>query len=165
MQLASAVHAQVVATVRHPAHRPDVERLAAGVTAIDPQGFAAHGPFDLVLELIGAPNIAEDLAALKSGGRIIVIGIGAGAEAQVDLRRLMMAKARIQGSTLRSRPLEQKADAARRIEAQVLPLVAEGLIRVPVAATYPVEEAPAAYARFAEGAKLGKIVLTMGTET
>jgi NADPH:quinone reductase-like Zn-dependent oxidoreductase len=65
-------------------------------------------------------------------------------------------------STLRSRPLEQKADAARRIESQVLPLVTQGLIRVPIAATYPLDEAPSAYARFAEGAKLGKIVLIAG---
>jgi NADPH:quinone reductase len=166
VQLAAAVNAQVVATVRNPAHRPDVEALAPGrVTAIAPEGFAGHGPFDLVLELIGAPNIPDDLAALKTGGRIIVIGVGAGADAQVNLFLLMMAKARIQASTLRSRPLEQKADAARRIEAQVLPLAAEGLIRVPVAATYPLEDAPAAYARFAEGAKLGKIVLTVEAQT
>jgi NADPH:quinone reductase-like Zn-dependent oxidoreductase len=164
VQLAGAVHARVVATVRNPAHRGDVERLAAGVTAVDPEGFSGHGPFDIVLELIGAPNIPEDLAALAIGGRVIVIGVGAGADARVDLHRLMVQRGRILASTLRSRPLEQKADASRRVEAQVLPLVAGRLVRVPVAATYPIEEAPAAYARFAEGAKLGKIVLTMGPE-
>jgi NADPH2:quinone reductase len=162
VQLAAAVHARIVATVRNPHHRPEVEQLASGVTAMDPADFGAAGPFDVILELIGAPNLPADLAALDIGGRILVIGMGGGADAQVDLRKLMTSRGRIQASTLRSRPLEQKADAARRVEAQVLPLVAQGGIKVPIAATYPLEEAPAAYARFAEGGKLGKIVLTMG---
>jgi NADPH:quinone reductase-like Zn-dependent oxidoreductase len=159
VQLASTVHADIVATVRNPDHRHEVELLATGVTAIAPDGFGDAGPYDVILELIGAPNIPADLAALTMGGRIVVIGIGAGAEAHVDLRRLMMTRGRIMASTLRSRPLEQKADAARRVEAQVLPHVAAGRIRVRIAATYPLADAPAAYARFAEGAKLGKIVL------
>jgi NADPH:quinone reductase-like Zn-dependent oxidoreductase len=162
VQLAGAVNARVVATVRHPDLRPAVEKLAPGVTAVDPADFGASGPFDIIVELIGAPNLPADLAALAPAGRIVVIGVGAGADAQVNLHRLMILRARIMASTLRSRPLEQKADAARRVESQVLPLVHEGLVRVPVAATYPLEEAPAAYARFAEGGKLGKIVLTVG---
>jgi NADPH:quinone reductase len=161
VQLAGAVNARIVATVRNPAHRLAVEALAPGVTAIDPDGFGAAGPFDVILELIGAPNIPADIAALNTGGRILVIGMGAGADAQVDLRQLMRARGRILASSLRSRPLEQKADAARRVESQVLPLVARGQIRVPIAATFPLEEAPAAYARFAEGTKLGKIVLVV----
>jgi NADPH:quinone reductase-like Zn-dependent oxidoreductase len=159
VQLAGAVHARIVATVRNPEHRPEVEALTSGVRAIDPAGFGAAGPFDVILELIGGPNLPADVAALDTEGRILVIGLGAGAEASVDLRRLMMVRGRIFSSTLRSRPLEQKADAARRVEGQVLPLVASGQIRVPVAATYPLDEAPAAYARFAQGGKLGKIVL------
>jgi NADPH:quinone reductase len=63
------------------------------------------------------------------------------------------------GSTLRSRPLEQKADAARRVEAHVLPAVAAGRVRVPVAATYSLDQAEQAYERFRAGGKLGKIVL------
>jgi NADPH2:quinone reductase len=162
VQLAGAVHARIVATVRNPAQRPAVEQLAPGVTAIAPDDFAAAGPFDVVLELIGAPNMKTDLASLAPAGRIVVIGVGAGVEAQINLHVLMSVRGRIMASTLRSRPPEQKADAARRVEAQVLPLVAQGLVRVPVAATYPLEEAAAAYARFAEGGKLGKIVLIAG---
>ena len=65
------------------------------------------------------------------------------------------------GSTLRPRPLEEKALTARAMEASVLPLLASGAIRVPVAATYPLGEARAAYERFQAGGKLGKIVLRM----
>ncbi len=87
--------------------------------------------------------------------------MGGGATAELNLLALMGARATIRGSTLRARPLEQKAAAARAVEAHVLPLLAAGAVYVPVAATYPLEEAPAAYARFAAGAKLGKLVLTM----
>jgi NADPH:quinone reductase-like Zn-dependent oxidoreductase len=72
---------------------------------------------------------------------------------------LMVQRAQVLGSTLRSRPLEQKADAARRVEAHVLPAVAAGRVRVPVAATYSLDQAEQAYERFRAGGKLGKIVL------
>jgi NADPH:quinone reductase-like Zn-dependent oxidoreductase len=159
VQLAATVNAAVVATVRNAALRPQVEALAPGVRAVDPVGFASHGPFDVILELVGGPNLPDDLAALNTYGRIVVIGVGAGADAQINLHRLMVTRGRILASTLRNRPLEQKSDAARRVESHVLPLVVRGLIRVPIAAIYPIAEAPAAYARFAEGGKLGKIVL------
>jgi len=161
VQLAAVVGARIVATVRNPALRSDVEDLAPGIRAVDPNGFGDLGPFDVVLELIGGPNLAADVDALAPGGRITVIGIGGGARAEIDLRSLMTARGRIQSSTLRSRPLEQKADAARRVEAHVLPLVDAGRVRVPVLATYPLERAAEAYARFAAGGKLGKIVLVV----
>ena len=71
----------------------------------------------------------------------------------------MTHRARLLGSSLRYRPLEQKADAARRVERQALPLVADGRLRIPVAATFPLEQAREAYDRFAAGGKLGKLVL------
>jgi NADPH:quinone reductase-like Zn-dependent oxidoreductase len=85
--------------------------------------------------------------------------VGAGARAEVDLLTLMTKRARILASTLRARPLEQKADAARRVEAQVLPLLEDDRFRVPVSATFPMAEAAAAYEQFAAGGKLGKLVL------
>lgn len=159
VQLAAAAGAGVVATVRRDALRADVEGLAEGVRAVAPEEFGDHGPFDVILELVGAPNLPADLAALATGGRISVIGVGAGARADVDLFRLMATRGRILASTLRTRPLEGKADAARRVERHVLPLVATGRVRVPIFDTFPLEEAAAAYARFEEGGKFGKIVL------
>jgi NADPH:quinone reductase len=92
----------------------------------------------------------------------MVIGIGAGATAELNLGAVMQKRARIYGSTLRPRPLEEKALTARALERSVLPLLASGAVRVPINATYPLEDAEAAYERFAEGGKLGKIVLEMG---
>jgi NADPH2:quinone reductase len=64
-------------------------------------------------------------------------------------------------STLRSRPLEEKAMTARRLEQQVLPLFETGALTVPIAETFPLDRAAEAYERFRAGRKLGKIVLTM----
>jgi NADPH:quinone reductase len=155
--LAYAAGAQVTATVRHEHLRAQVAAL--GADAIAPEGFAEQGPFDVILELIGAPNMPANLKALRTDGRIVVIGVSAGVKTELNLLALMGARARIQGSTLRARPLEEKALAARALEREVLPLFDSGRLRVPIAATYPLAEAPAAYERFAQGGKLGKIVL------
>jgi NADPH:quinone reductase-like Zn-dependent oxidoreductase len=110
---------------------------------------------------VGAINLDENLDALATGGRIAVIGVGAGATAEINLLKLMAKRGRIHGSTLRSRPIEEKAIAARLVEKMVLPGFASGDLAVPVAATYPLDEAAAAYERFKAGGKLGKIVLEM----
>jgi NADPH:quinone reductase len=157
IQLGRASGARVTATVRNPDLRDGVG--AFGATVIEPEGFAAHGPFDVILELVGAPNLPDNLGALNLWGRIVIIGIGAGAKAEIHLGALMGTRGRILGSTLRPRPLEEKAQAARAVERSVLPLLASGSIRVPVAATYPLDEVEAAYERFTAGGKLGKIVL------
>jgi putative PIG3 family NAD(P)H quinone oxidoreductase len=160
IQMGRAAGARVTATVRNPDHREAVAKLGAEVIA--PEGFEEHGPFDVILELVGAPNIPGNLQALNLWGRIMVIGIGAGAKAEFNLGLAMQKRARVLGSTLRPRPLEEKALTARAVERSVLPLFASGELSVPIAATYPLEEAPTAYDRFAEGGKLGKIVLEMG---
>ncbi len=160
IQLGRAAGARVTATVRNPVHRDAVAELGAEV--IEPDGFAERGPFDVILELVGAPNLDGNLDALNMQGRIVVIGIGAGAKGELDLRKLMGKRGRIQASTLRARPLEEKALTARAMERSVLPLLASGTVRVPVAETYPLERAEEAYEHFAGGGKLGKIVLTTG---
>jgi NADPH:quinone reductase-like Zn-dependent oxidoreductase len=160
VELAVAAGAEVVATVRNESVRAGVAAL--GATVVAPDGFGDHGPFDVVLELVGGTNMAANLDALATGGRIAVIGVGAGLSAEISLLTLMGKRGRIHGSTLRARPLEDKAAAARRVERHVLPLLARGAVTVPVAATFPLSEAAAAYERFAAGGKLGKIVLTRG---
>jgi NADPH2:quinone reductase len=159
VQLGVMVGARVTATVRNEKSR---ERIAAlGVQAIAPQGFSDYGPFDVILELVGAMNLDENLDALATGGRIATIGVGAGAKAEINLHKLMSKRGRIHGSTLRARPIEEKAIAARMIEKQVLPGFASGDLSVPVCGTFPLERAADAYERFQAGAKFGKIILTV----
>ncbi len=161
MQVGAAAGARVTATVRNPALRAAVADLAAGIHVIAPEDAATSGPFDVILELIGAPNMGPNLEVLATGGRISVIGVGAGASPELNLLTLMGKRARIHGSTLRSRPLEEKALAARRVESQLLPHLAAGKLRVPVETTFPMDRANEAYERFAAGGKLGKIVLVV----
>jgi NADPH:quinone reductase-like Zn-dependent oxidoreductase len=105
IQLGRAAGARVTATVRNPDARQAVEKFGAEV--IEPEGFAEHGPFDVILELVGAPNLTDNVRALNTLGRVVVIGIGAGAKGELDLRMLMGKRGRIQASTLRARPLEE----------------------------------------------------------
>jgi NADPH2:quinone reductase len=160
IQLARAAGARVTATVRSGDLRSAVQEL--GARAIAPDGFAEQGPFDVILELVGAPNLPDNLKALSTGGRIVVIGIGAGAKAELNLGLLMAKRGRIFGSTLRSRPLEEKALAARALERSVLPLFESRALEVPIAAALPLERAAEAYERFEAGGKFGKVVLEIG---
>jgi NADPH:quinone reductase-like Zn-dependent oxidoreductase len=158
VQLGRMTGARVTATVRREELRAGVEELGAEVIA--PEGFEHAGPFDVVLELVGASNLAGNLASLATGGRIAVIGVGGtGPASEINLLALMQKHARIHGSTLRARPLEQKAATARLVEKEVLPGFEAGVLTVPVAGTFELDRVEDAYERFAAGGKLGKIVL------
>ncbi len=160
VQLGRVAGARVTATVRREELRGGVGELGADV--IDPEGFADQGPFDVVLELVGGPNLGGDLKALAPGGRIVVIGVGAGFKAEVNLLALMGKRGTIRASTLRARPLEEKAMAMRAVEREVLPHFASGALKVPVADTFALDDVEAAYDRFTGGGKLGKVVLVTG---
>jgi len=158
VQLAAATGASVVATVRHTALHEEVRALGAGV-AIDPDGVAAYGPYDVVLELVGAASLPAVLPHLATGARVMVIGVGSGAKMEINLLQLMGARASIGGATLRGRTRREKADVAAAVTAHVLPLVDSGRLRVPISATFAMAEATAAYDYFTAGGKLGKVVL------
>jgi putative PIG3 family NAD(P)H quinone oxidoreductase len=158
VQLGRAAGAHVVGTVRNAELRDAVRELGAA-EAVDPEAFGDHGPFDVVLELVGAPNVGANLKALNTDGRIVVIGVGAGFKAEVNLLAVMGKRAVLRGSTLRARPLEEKAATARAVERHVLPLLERGAARVPVAATFPLDAVADAYERFTAGGKLGKLVV------
>ncbi|MEA2232162.1 MAG: NADPH:quinone reductase [Solirubrobacteraceae bacterium] len=160
VQLAHAVGAHVTATVRNPDARNAVAELGADAV-IDPEGFEQSGPFDVILELVGAPNLGANLKALATGGRIAVIGIGAGAKGELNLAILMAKRGRIVASTLRARSLEEKAATARAMEREVLPQFERGAVHVPVAETFELDDVAAAYDRFAAGGKLGKIIVEL----
>jgi NADPH2:quinone reductase len=163
VQLGATAGAHVTATVRNTGAHEAVAALGAH-EVLPAEGFEEHGPFDVILELVGAPNLPADLKALGTGGRIVVIGVGAGAKAEVNLLALMGKRATLRASTLRARPLEEKALTARGMERNVLPLFERGAVQVPVAQTFPLDAVHDAYEAFAAGGKLGKIVLEMGGE-
>jgi len=158
VQLAAVAGAEVVASVRNGDHHDRVRALGASEVVL-PDDIGAHGPYDVSLELVGASGVEAVLPHLATGARVVVIGVGAGARAQVNLLSLMGSRATIGGSTLRARTDEEKAEVAWLVESRAVHLLGTGAVEVPVAATYPMTEAAAAYERFGAGGKLGKIIL------
>jgi len=146
VQLGVASGAEVTGTARANADR--VAALGADVEV--------DGEYDVILELVGGDNLTADVQRLARGGRMIVIGTGAGSKAEIDFGRLMQRRARVQSSTLRSRTTEEKAQVVDGLRRDVLPLLASERITVPVHETFPLADAQKAYEGFAAGGKFGK---------
>ncbi|MGH3003982.1 MAG: zinc-binding dehydrogenase [Gaiellaceae bacterium] len=149
VQLGLAAGAEVTGTARRHADR--VRALGA---AVEPDG-----EYDVILELVGGDNLTADIGRLALHGRLAVIGTGAGARAEIDFGLVMRRRARVHGSTLRSRSGDEKAQVVDRVGRDVLPLLASGRVTVPVHDTFPLEDAQEAYEAFAAGGKFGKLVL------
>jgi NADPH2:quinone reductase len=145
VQLGVAAGAEVTAAARH--HHEELRVLGART---EPEG-----EYDVVLELVGGDNLRTNLDRLALGGRIAVIGTGAGSRAEIDFGVLMRKRGRIHGSTLRARSADEKAEVVGRLGDFIRPF---GLT-VPVEATFPLERAQDAYERFAAGGKFGKLVI------
>ena len=158
VQLAALAGARVTATVRDPARRDAVAALGADVV-LAPGDEVAQAPYDVVLELVGAPSLTNVLPHLATWGRVVVIGVGGGGRMEIELMDLMRKRISIGGSTLRARDRREKADVAADVAAHVLPGLGAGRLQVPVHSTFPLAEAEAAYDHFAAGSKFGKVVL------
>lgn len=114
----------------------------------------------LVLDFVGAPYAQENLAALATGGRIVVIGTMGGAKPTLDLSLLMRARGTIVGTVLRPRPLEEKIQATQAFARDVLPLVASGKVKPVVDAVLPAARVREAHERMERNESFGKLVLT-----
>ena len=115
---------------------------------------------DVVLDVIGADYWEQNLRALARQGRMVEVGLMSGADLEnASLGPLLMKRLQVRGTTLRARPLEQKAAATRAFEKSVLPHIASGRIKVVVDSVYPLSEAAAAQAYMEANANFGKIVL------
>lgn len=161
VQIGAAAGARVLATVRSAGVRAEVAELGAEAIAPDDLVERAQelGGANVVLELVGAPNLDRDFEALAVKGRIVIVGTGAGSEAPFDLRKLMGKRARLIGTVLRARPLEEKAEAVQAFAREVVPHLASGRIRPLVDRVFPAAEAAAAFDRMEESGKLGKVLL------
>ena len=115
-----------------------------------------------MLELVGAPNLDPDLRALAIKGRIVIVGTGGGTEAPLDLRKLMGRRARVMGTMLRARPLEEKAVAVQSFAREVVPHLATGRLQRARRPRLRGERAAAAFDRLQSPGKLGKVLLDFG---
>jgi putative PIG3 family NAD(P)H quinone oxidoreductase len=160
-QLGRAAGARVFGTVRSENARSRIAEL--GLEPLDPVAFVeplkALGGADVVLELVGGPNLPADFEALAVKGRIVVVGTGAGADADLSLRALMGKRARLFGTVLRARPLEEKAAAVQAFAHEVLPQLAGAHVRPIVDRVFPAADAAEAFDYLARPGKFGKVLL------
>ncbi len=131
----------------------------AGDWAAHVRDYTDGGGVDIVLDMVGAPYLERNIAALKVKGRLVLISTLGGSKGEIDLRGLMGKRARIIGSVLRARPQAEKAEITRRFVERFWPALDSGEIQPVIDRVYPVQEAASAQQRMAENQNIGKIVL------
>ncbi|MFT5805720.1 MAG: putative PIG3 family NAD(P)H quinone oxidoreductase [Candidatus Paceibacteria bacterium] len=124
-------------------------------------GFAGEGGVDVILDPVGGTYLEDNLRLLGMNGRLVLIGLMGGSKAEIELAMLMMKRLRIIGSTLRARPVDEKATVMQQLEALVWPKLASGDIKPIVDTVFPIEEIEAAHDLVASDKTLGKVILTV----
>jgi putative PIG3 family NAD(P)H quinone oxidoreductase len=119
------------------------------------------GPFDVILDPVGANYAALNIKVLNLDGRLVLIGLMGGREAQLDLAQVLVKRVQILGSTLRSRDDQFKADLLSDLSQHVWPLFVEGRLKPQLARTFPIKDAEAAFAELATNQVSGKLVLVI----
>ena len=174
VQLGAALGARVLTT----AGGPDRAARAAGLVGTDARAGAVTGidhraedvvarvreltegrGVDVVLDVLGGGGLADNLRCLAIGGRLAVIGLQQGRRGELDLGLLLSRRATVLGTTLRSRPQEEKARIVAAVREQVWPLVADGQVRPVVHAVLPLDQAARAHTMLESGEVFGKVLL------
>ena len=125
------------------------------------EGLSDLGPFDVILDPVGANYAGLNLKVLARDGRWVLIGLMGGRDAKVDLAQVLAKRIQVIGSTLRNRDDQFKADLFTDLHQQVWPLFAEGRLSPQLAKTYPITDAEAAFAELAGNQVSGKLVLVI----
>jgi putative PIG3 family NAD(P)H quinone oxidoreductase len=169
IQLAVARGARVIATAGSDDKCRACERLGATAAinykttdfaAAVKETTAGRG-VDVILDIVGGSYTAKNLDSLARDGRLVVIGLMGGSDAEVSLRPILLRRLTVTGSTLRIRTPEEKGAIALALAREVWPLVESGRARPVVAATFPLADAEHAHRRLEAGDVIGKIVLTV----
>jgi NADPH2:quinone reductase len=167
IQLAKAFGATVIATAgsaekcqacRDLGADHAIDYKSTDFVAATKEATAGRGA-DVILDMVGGPYIGRNYEAAAVDGRIVQIAFLQGSKAEVDFVRLMLKRLTHTGSTLRARPVADKAAIARELEAKVWPLLAEGRAKPVIHATFPLAEAAQAHALMESSTHIGKIML------
>ena len=166
IQMAKAAGARVIATSRGADKASAAKALGADISLdaksddLEAQIREAGGA-DVVLDMVGRDYAALNLNSLNAGGRWVVIASLTGPKVEMDLQRIMLKRLTLTGSTLRSRPADEKARLTAAVEATAWPWVASGKVKPPVQAVFALEQAADAHAELEAGGHIGKIVLSV----
>ena len=169
IMLAKQLGAKVIVTAGSPEKCEACRKLGADVAidynkedfvAATKQATGGKG-VELILDMIGGDYVDRNFEAAAVEGRVVQIATQKGAKVTVDLRRLMLKRLTHTGSTLRARPLADKAAIARAVEARVWPLLESGKVHPVIDSAYPLEKAAEAHARMETSLHIGKIMLEL----
>ncbi|MET0434113.1 MAG: NAD(P)H-quinone oxidoreductase [Cellulomonas sp.] len=167
VQLGAALGAHVVATAggaeraercRELGARTVVDHRTQDVAEAVHAATDGHGA-DVVLDVLGAGGLATNLAALATGGRLVVIGTQRGSRGELDLGLLMARRGSVTGTTLRARPLAEKERIVADVRAQAWPMLSDGRLRPVVHARLPLDRAADAHRLLDSGEVFGKVLL------
>jgi NADPH:quinone reductase len=122
----------------------------------------ANGGADVVLDMVGGPYVQKNIDAMKPDGRCIQIAFLQGPQVQVNLIAVMLKRLTLTGSTLRARPVGEKARLAAAVQAHVWPWVAGGKVRPVIDSVYPLAQAEEGQAKMTANVHAGKIMLEVG---
>jgi putative PIG3 family NAD(P)H quinone oxidoreductase len=169
IQLARRIGARVAVTAGSAAKLEACARLGAEVLVnYREQDFVAEvraatdgAGADVVLDNMGALYLARNVEVLATNGRLVVIGLQGGAKAELNLGQLLAKRAAVLATSLRSRPVEEKAAIVASVVEHVWPLVADGMVRPVVDATFPLAQAADAHRRLESSEHVGKVLLTV----
>lgn len=167
VQLARELGARVLVAGRKLARLEPLKELGADVCVELGDGLpravreATGGGVDLVMDLAGGAHVAVLLQALGTGGRLVLVGILAGARAEIDLADVLRRRLRLVGSVLRARSREEKARLVAAFAAFAGERLDDGRLRPVVDRVYPFAEVADAYAQMERGGNWGKLVLEM----
>ena len=120
-----------------------------------------EGGANVILDIVGGPNIEKNIKAASPDARIIQLAFAAGSKVEINLMPIMLKRLTYTGSTLRTRPVAFKTRVAHELEAQVWPLIEAGKIRVVTGRTLPLAQAAASHALMESASHTGKILLTL----
>jgi NADPH2:quinone reductase len=124
--------------------------------------WTAQRGVDIVLDLVGGPYVPVSVEALAVKGRLMLVGAVAGAQASIDIRRILSKRLTLRGTVLRARSLDEKIDATRAFAQQIVPLFATGQLRPVIDSVFPLDRIADAHRRMESNDTFGKVVLDMG---
>lgn len=165
IQLAVARGAEVFTTAGSPEKLELCRSLGATAISYRDEDFvdvlSEAGGADVVLDNMGAKYLGRNVAALATGGRLVIIGFQGGTKGELDIQALLRKRASVTATSLRARPLEEKAAICCGVVENVWPHVAAGRIRPIVETTMPLEDVARAHRLMEDGAHSGKILLKL----
>jgi putative PIG3 family NAD(P)H quinone oxidoreductase len=169
IQVGKALGATVIATAGSPEKVALCRDLGADTAVnyrdedfveVTREATDGHGA-DVVLDIVGAMYLGRNVDVLATGGRLVVIGMQGGVSAELDLSVLLQKRASVHATSLRSRPLSEKAAICAAVVSDLWPMITDGRVRPVVGATYPMDRVAEAHQLVADSGHTGKVLLTV----